>query len=100
MIDVVSAHPSGWTVRVGVHIGDVIAGVVGTRQYLFGLWGDTVNIAARLEHSGDEMSVTVLRDFLPRLPDECSVQSLGRVNLKGKGIFKLASVTRKDPANK
>jgi class 3 adenylate cyclase len=100
MIDVVSAHPSGWKVRVGVHIGDVIAGVVGTRQYLFDLWGDTVNIAARLEQSGDEMSVTVLKDVLLNAPDDCTVRSLGQVNLKGRGIFKLASVTRKDSAKK
>ncbi len=95
MIDVVAGHSSGWKVRVGVHVGDVIAGVVGTRQYLFDLWGDTVNIAARLENSGQEMSVTLLQEVLPNLSDDYSVRNLGKVNLKGKGLFKLSSVTRK-----
>ena len=41
-----------WPIRVGIHAGSVIGGVVGARQYLFDIWGDTVNTAARVEHSG------------------------------------------------
>ena len=38
----------GWAVRVGVHVGPVVAGIVGQERYQFDIWGDTVNIAARM----------------------------------------------------
>ena len=43
--------PPHWEVRVGVHVGPVIAGVVGRRKYQYDVWGDTVNIAARMEQA-------------------------------------------------
>jgi class 3 adenylate cyclase len=55
MVDVVDglrAHGTGWNIRVGLHSGPVIAGVVGTRKFAFDIWGDTVNFAARMESSG------------------------------------------------
>src|SRR5262249_5605340 len=48
MIAAAQALPTDWNLRVGVHVGQVVAGVIGHRQYLFDLWGDTVNTAARL----------------------------------------------------
>jgi len=48
-----SGHEMGFELRVGVHVGTVVSGVLGRRQSLFDLWGDTVNIAARLESHGD-----------------------------------------------
>ena len=38
----------GWSVRVGVHVGPVVAGIVGQERYQFDIWGDTANIAARM----------------------------------------------------
>ncbi len=57
MVEVVNglkAHSNGmgWDIRVGLHSGPVIAGVVGTRKFAFDIWGDTVNFAARMESSG------------------------------------------------
>jgi class 3 adenylate cyclase/CheY-like chemotaxis protein len=52
MIAAVRRLPTGWDVRVGIHVGPVVAGVIGRRQYLFDLWGDTVNTAARIESHG------------------------------------------------
>jgi class 3 adenylate cyclase len=94
MIDAASIHPSGWQVRVGVHIGDVVAGIVGTRQYLFDLWGDTVNTAARVEGAGAPMSVTVLKKLISNRKLTFAAQKLGSVELKGKGDFELTTLTR------
>jgi class 3 adenylate cyclase len=49
MMRVVADHPAGWQVRVGIHVGPVIAGVIGATQFQFDVWGDTVNFAARLQ---------------------------------------------------
>jgi adenylate cyclase len=95
MIDAASVHASGWQVRVGVHVGDVVAGIVGTRQYLFDLWGDTVNTAARVEQSGRPMCVTVLKKTLPSMKMNFIMERMGKVELKGKGKFELVGVTRK-----
>ena len=43
---------TGWNIRVGLHSGPVVAGVVGTRKFAFDIWGNTVNFAARMESSG------------------------------------------------
>jgi class 3 adenylate cyclase len=49
MIRTVADHPAGWQVRIGIHVGPVMAGVVGATQFQFDVFGDTVNLAARLQ---------------------------------------------------
>src|SRR5208282_375585 len=46
------ADGTGWNIRIGLHSGPVIAGVVGIRKFAFDIWGNTVNFAARMESSG------------------------------------------------
>ena len=46
------ANPAGWQIRIGIHLGPVVAGVVGQSKFTFDLWGDTVNVAARLSDLG------------------------------------------------
>lgn len=52
MIAAAASQPPYWNLRVGVHVGPVIGGIVGKRKYQFDVWGDTVNTAARMEQSG------------------------------------------------
>jgi class 3 adenylate cyclase len=54
-----AAHPAGWTVRVGVHVGPVVTGVLGQTQFTFDVWGHTVNAAARMESNGIPGRVTL-----------------------------------------
>lgn len=51
-----------WEVRIGIHVGPVVAGVLGETQYSFDLWGDTVNLAARMESAGEPGSITLTQD--------------------------------------
>ena len=53
MADAALANPARWQIRVGIHLGPVVAGVVGQSKFTFDLWGDTVNVAARLSDLGE-----------------------------------------------
>jgi class 3 adenylate cyclase len=74
-----------WSLRVGVHTGPVVAGVVGTKKFAFDIWGDTVNIASRMESSGEvgRVNISAYTYDLVRGQFECSYR--GKVNAKGKG---------------
>jgi class 3 adenylate cyclase len=78
-----------WNVRVGIHVGPVMAGVVGHRQFLFDLWGDTVNTAARVESEGLDGAVNVSRPAWERVVGRCLGGSLGRIPLKGRGEMEI-----------
>ena len=54
-----AGHPAGWSVRVGIHIGPVVTGVLGRTQFAFDVWGHTVNAAARVESHGTPGRVTL-----------------------------------------
>ena len=64
MIEATNELSSGWKVRVGIHFGPVVAGVVGQRQFGFDIWGDTVNIAARIVGEAEPGTVLVQRHRL------------------------------------
>ncbi len=89
MIAACRALPVGWDLRVGIHAGQVVAGVLGRRQYLFDLWGDTVNTAARMESHGVPGAVTLSGAAWQRVRDCCQGESLGAVKVKGKGDLEM-----------
>jgi len=82
----------GWQVRVGINVGPVVAGVVGRKQYLFDVWGDTVNTAARVEGHGVPGAVNVSAEAWRRIDGHCRGESLGLVTVKGKGAIELYRV--------
>jgi class 3 adenylate cyclase len=84
--------PPQWQVRVGVHLGPVIAGVVGRRQYLFDVWGDTVNTAARVESLGLPNTVNVSGPAWKWVSNRCRTQGNRWVNVKGKGELEIYQV--------
>jgi class 3 adenylate cyclase len=97
MIAAAQSSPAQWNVRVGIHIGPVVSGVIGNRQYLFDLWGDTVNVAARMESQGVPGFVTLSRSAWDRIAEVCLGEAMGRVPIKGKGeqeMFRLTGFQR------
>ncbi|HEX5079076.1 MAG TPA: adenylate/guanylate cyclase domain-containing protein [Geminicoccaceae bacterium] len=77
--------PAGWRMRSGIHIGPVVAGVVGSRKFSFDLWGDTVNLAQRLSSLGSEPAVHLSAAAWARVAERASGDSLGELDVKGKG---------------
>jgi class 3 adenylate cyclase len=82
----------GWQVRSGIHIGAVMAGIVGQERYQFDVWGDTVNVASRLTGAASpggigltEQTSASLRGF--------AISPRGAVELKGKGSVRIVEVT-------
>ena len=89
MVDAAKAHKAGWQVRVGVHMGPVVAGVLGKKSFVFDLWGDTVNVAARVAAEAEPGAVVVTGALWPSLNGTCHGRSLGQIALKGKGKTEL-----------
>ncbi len=85
MIEACEGLASDWTVRIGVHSGELVAGLLGSEKFLFDVWGDTVNIASRVESTGVPGKVSVSRRSWDRIANACRGQSRGMVSLKGKG---------------
>jgi adenylate cyclase len=82
----------GWAVRVGVHVGPVVAGIVGQERYQFDIWGDTVNVAARMAGKAVPGSVAVTHDVWTRIKDRFESDSLGQLEIKGKGQIPVVAV--------
>jgi class 3 adenylate cyclase len=76
-----------WGLRVGIHSGPVVSGVVGKRKYAFDVWGDTVNIAARMEASGEVGRVNVSAYTCHLIRDEFTCEYRGKLEVKGKGLI-------------
>src|SRR5262249_40311198 len=75
----------GLKLRVGLHIGSVVAGVIGIRKFIYDVWGDTVNTASRLESHGAPGRVHVSEAVYSRLQGNFSFESRGTIELKGRG---------------
>jgi class 3 adenylate cyclase len=79
------AELGGLNLRLGLHVGSVVAGVIGTRKFSYDIWGDTVNTASRLELHGVPGRVHVSDAVYARLRDRFSFVARGSVDLKGRG---------------
>jgi guanylate cyclase len=71
--------------RIGLHTGRVVAGVIGTRRFIYDLWGDTVNTASRMESHGLPNAIQVTDAAYRRLMHRYEFKPRGTVEVKGKG---------------
>ena len=85
MISVARELRSGWVLRLGVHIGPVIAGLVGVRRFAYDLWGDTVNVASRMESHGVPGAVHVSQPVYDATKGLFPWEERGTIAIKNRG---------------
>ena len=79
------ADGAPFQLRLGIHAGPVVAGVIGTKKFIYDLWGDTVNIASRMESHGLPGFIQVTQDVHDRMNNRYYFQPRGEIQVKGKG---------------
>ncbi|MCB1140433.1 MAG: GAF domain-containing protein, partial [Leptospiraceae bacterium] len=86
-----------WQIRIGIHSGPVTAGVIGKNKFSYDIWGDTVNVASRMESSGSPGMVNVSGATYELVKDLFECEYRGKVQAKGKGELDMYFVHRIKP---
>lgn len=92
MIRAARELPTNWLLRVGIHTGPLVAGIVGRQKYQYDIWGDTVNTASRMESSAPPGGLCVSESTWAAIADHCRGRSLGTHAIKGLGKIELFEV--------
>lgn len=76
---------AGLKVRIGINSGPVVAGIIGRKRFIYDLWGDTVNVASRMESQGIAEGIQISEATRALIDDEFETESRGEIDLKGRG---------------
>lgn len=80
--------------RLGIHTGPVVAGIVGVKKFAYDIWGDTVNLASRMEYSGEVGKVNISEYTYHQVKDSFICTPRGKVEAKHKGLIEMYFVER------
>jgi class 3 adenylate cyclase len=75
------------SLRIGVHVGEGVAGVIGIKKFIYDVWGDTVNTASRMESTGIPGRIQVTQNVVAKVGEAFRFSSRGKIQVKGKGLM-------------
>ena len=76
-------------IRIGIDSGPILAGVVGKTKFQYDIWGDTVNVAARMETNSQPNKINVSENIYSHLKDHLQFVYRGMIDVKNKGMMKM-----------
>ncbi len=82
-------HEIKWRMRVGIHSGAIVAGVVGKKKFAYDLFGDTINTASRIESAGEAGKINISSSTYELVKNDFSCLSRGKIFAKGKGELEM-----------
>lgn len=89
-------HPV-FEIRIGINTGALMAGVVGKKKFVYDVWGDSVNLASRMESSGERGQVNISESTYVRIRDFFETEHRGQIMAKNKGVVDMYFVKRIKP---
>lgn len=88
VIAIAASSGRSLSIRIGISSGPVVAGVVGTKKFFYDVWGDTVNVASRMESTGAPGKIQISEAAYARLAGKFELEPRGEIEIKGKGKMK------------
>jgi len=85
----VKATEMNFDVRIGINTGPVVAGVVGAKKFAYDIWGDTVNIASRMESNSEPGKINISENTYELIKDQFDCEFRGELEVKNKGMMKM-----------
>ena len=76
-------------IRIGIHTGPLVAGVVGNKKFAYDIWGDTVNTAARMEQSSESNRINISQSTYELVKDRFNCSFRGKQPAKNKGLIEM-----------
>ncbi len=83
-----------WELRIGLHTGPVMAGVVGKKKFTYDIWGDAVNVAALMESNGEPGRIAISESTYHRVKDAFECEHRGAIEAKNKGVLDTYFINR------